>query len=349
MEKSEIKALLSRAIAPEDVFGEKPSESFHQMAKLFHPDTGSLDKDEWNLVNHWWAVAKEKIFLGTYGDMLPIKALDYKKVSIDSPVGTVKLSSLLGEGMISRVHGEGQGPVARRFLKVPYKPGDNDLMDREFRNLTIITAPEADAKKAPFFTSMRNTVPFPVAQVSSKEPGSATLRCNLLRVPSGSPITLADLVRLEKFKKGLPKEHAYWILRRSVLTLLMAHKRKIGHGGINPSQILIYPLEHGVALLGWTASYWLGKEKPPIMDHFYEDLYPTDIKTNSFPDTSLDISMLAKTILTTSETLPFQVSRVLDDCTKGRETDCDTLYDRLGTAMEEADGPRKFCPLVLGK
>lgn len=345
--------LFTRAGCAEDVFGSKESdikEAYRALSRICHPDI-SGDHSLWYQLSQWKKAADSKVSEGRYGDKTPAYGLDYTEVPLDTGRYKIQLTGKYGEGMVSTVHRAHMPHLSDKqapYFKVARNHQDNDLIDREWRNLRIITA-KGSSSQEEFLKKQRSYVPYPVSQLVLRTADGRTLRCNALNSPKGQALTLEQLKNLAQFKDGIPRVHAYWIARQLLLTLYMAHYRGIGHGGVTPAQVLVYPEGHGTVLLGWTASYLLGSEKPPVIDKTWHPMYPADIKRTKTAGNELDLGMWAQTVLWCCYDYPAPLIQLLEECAKGRlrSTDASKLYDEFGAIIERTDGPRKFSPFEL--
>lgn len=348
----EVRELLDKASCPEEVFGpaDQLQKKYIYLASICHPDR-CADTDLWAQLNQWKMAADSKIDEGSYGDKTPAYGLDYIENPVDTDKYKIILTGRYGEGMVATVHRAHMPHLSSRsapYFKVVRNHRDNDLMDREWRNLKIVTARTNGLGKE-FYDKQRNYVPYPVMQVTLRTPDGRALKCNAFNSPKGQALTLEQLMNLAQFRDGLPRVHAYWIARQLLLTLHMAHSRRIGHGGLTPAQVLVYPAEHGHVLLGWTSSFLLGSEKPPVMDKKYQPFYPPNVKAIKTTGAAFDLFMWAKTMMHCCHDYPGQLVHLFEGCYKGlgRPTNASKLYDEFGSIIESTDGPRRFVEFIV--
>ena len=354
-------ALLAKAKAPEDLFGKNLKTSWRALALAYHPDKYSdqLRPRATKLfaaLSEWHQTALLKEAAGTYGDNKPHKvAAPYTETDIKLGPITYKLVRELGRDGLSVVH-EASNPMddkAQFFVKMARKPSDNDLLEREFRNLKLITAPDSDPhKEKEFFAKQRVYVPHPVQQFQIQGANKANHKASLMVVNKLPHLTLNDLMSNPKYHGGIPHVHAYWIFRRLLMTLWMAHLRGIVHGGVNPDHILVYPEAHGIVLLDWTASALIDREHILIIDDAWRDSYPPEVFKKALAQPNMDLYMAGYTLIKICPDLPGEVVKhVSDHCLdrdpSKRTQDICHYHDKFEQLIERLHGPRKFAVMEV--
>lgn len=351
-----LETLLTKAKTPEDLFGTDVKSNWRFLAACYHPDKypASLNPVATKLfatLSEWHQTALLKEAAGTYGDNKPYRVVEpYTETDISLGVVNYKLVRELGRDGLSVVH-EAHNPLdnkAQFFVKVVRKPSDNDLLEREFRHLKLITAPDSDRQKEDmFFSKQRVYVPHPIQQFQIQGANKASHKANLMAVNKLTHITLNDLLSNPKYHGGIPRVHAYWIFRRLLMTLWMAHLRGIVHGSVNPDHILVYPEAHGITLIDWTASAQTGREHIPIVDDVWRDRYPPEIFKKALAQPNMDLYMAGQALIKMCPDLPNEVIKhVTDSCLclepGKRAQDISQYYDQFEGLIEKIHGPRKF-------
>ena len=355
-----VDAQLQRATCPEDVFGTDPKTTFKRLAVSVFPDHADpSDKDYATQVaarlSELRGEAEAKIAAGTYGDRKPYKdKSSYTPFTVTTGKYEITLEDLIATGTVSTIHQtslKGDKTGAMFFTKVARTPSNNDLLEAEFRNLQVITKRDPDPEKEKWFKGWRVYVPYPVSSFSFVGEKGEKRKANLLTIPPYKSYTGEELRSI--FKDGVDPNHVYWIYRRLLLTAWMAHVRGRNHGAITPDHVLIYPKEHGLVLLDWTASTVLGKEHTPIRDAKWKDLLPPELKDKKPTSTTSDIYTCSSfaLYLLGSQKVPPQIKSFLEKCTcanpQSRPDDAEVVYTEFGTLLERVNGKRKFVELVI--
>ena len=149
-----IQAQFERATCPEDVFGADPRVDFRQLAKVCHPDQADADAKDlattvFAALVTWKEQADRKLALGTYGDRLPLPPEKPPYVESELTAGKIhmRLVGELGEDGIAKVHEakpDNAAADSQYMLKIAIGPSNNDLLQREFRHLSLVTAVDPD-------------------------------------------------------------------------------------------------------------------------------------------------------------------------------------------------------------
>ena len=287
-----LKVQLESATCPEKVFGRLEGysastlhhslgEVFRLLAKNCHPDRVSaseqvLAAEVFRQLNSWREQAERKLELETYGDQKPL----FEPMEIRVGEELLTLTGTLSAGLVSTLyeaHLTGATPSQRVFAKVSREPADNDLLEREFRALRAVRTPHADSvAEREFYSKQRLYIPEPLAHFTLSGAAGCLQAVNLLAVPEGRCFT-AKALREEKFPNGLEPRQVWWIFRRLLMTLWLAHLRGYAHGAVTPDHVLIYPEAHGLVLLDWTCASRLHQEPIPLYDPAWAGFAPPEL------------------------------------------------------------------------
>ncbi|HEX9997459.1 MAG TPA: hypothetical protein VGB45_09975 [Abditibacterium sp.] len=365
------------AVCPEEVFGALPGEARAQFAALkalqreltrtCHPDLAlpadkALATQLFQSLCQWEGVARLKIEDGTYGDFLPYRAPEapYQPVELEVRGQKLKLTGLIAEGTFAGVHhAEMEGETAERvtFAKYARDARDNDLLEREYLVLKGFQHAHPDGAAEEFFQKQRVYVPAPRTSFSLLDETGAKHRTNVLSVPAGDCYT-AEVLRRDKFPDGIEPKHVWWIFRRLLLTLWMAHLKGYVHGAVTPDHLLIFPQAHGLVLLDWTCAAKIGEEHVPALNPTFEAFYPPEIarKEVAFPATDLFMAASTAIYMLGSDparrqiprTVPAALAQALLDCLHPnpaqRPQDAEIFHNEFGALLGHRVYSQMFVP-----
>lgn len=353
-----ITILVMTATCPEEVFGVLVGDQKLALSQIykakskdcypdFYPDQKKLATSTFQELGRWRGIAEKKIEAGSYGDNKPwVEPRPYKPSTFSVGRENFTCTSLLDKGSLTTVHNvQGKNlPWEHWFLKISNNPANNDLLDREFKVLTALYQESTNAGQEKFFAIQRNYIPTPLNSflIAGKE--GKKHRANLLGSKKARTFTAEKLIE-EKFPDGIEAKHLYWIYRRALMTCWMAHLNGYVYGNLTPDHLLIYPKEHGLVLLDWTAATKIGT-KVPIVNKRWEDFYPPEILAGEPATPASDLYMAAKMALYLSQTspLPPSVRARLIGCLakKNRPDDAEKFHEEFGRTIEKEHGPRKY-------
>lgn len=349
---------LDEATCPEEVFdgvvtSDGLTRAYHRLARLIHPDAVAPEVREESarrfarLVT-WRERAEAKLKAGTWGDRKP----HFDPVTLIVEGRTLTLSGILAEGLISTVYEatwNGEPCDLRVVAKLVREPGDNDLVEREWTALHEIRQPFRDPiAEREFFAVQRAYVPVPLARFTILDAQRRRRDGILLGVPAGRAFT-AQSLRTEKFPGGIEPKHVWWITRRLLLTLWMAHLQGRIHGAITPDHVLIYPEQHGLVLLDWTASARIGAEFVPLADPTWD--VPPEVTAKALASVPTDLYGAATVALyllgDQEKNVAPPIRRLLARCRDPRPgrrpQDAERLHGLLGDLL----GKREFAEFVV--
>jgi hypothetical protein len=167
---------------------------------------------------------------------------------------------------------------ADRFLKLPRRPANNDLMAREADALRTL-ADTADPRYLPY-------VPRLVDSFTHEDTATgARRRVNVVAAAPG-------LRSLAEVGRAHPRDAA-WIWRRLLVALGLAHRAGLVHGAVLPTHVLIEPAQRGVVLVDWCYAVEVGEPVPALVPE-YTDWYPAEVPGRSAAGPGTDIAMAAR-------------------------------------------------------
>lgn len=304
---------LERATCPEAVFGplDRLTEAYRALAKACHPDRVAPEDRP----------LAESVF----------KTLGYWRERAGQP-------GLLAEGLLTTVVQtvfDGRPVVEKRLRNL----ADTDLLEREYRALLAIRASHADPEvEHGFAAKQRAYLPEPVAFRKS-----ATEVVGVFAVPDGHALT-GQALRERYYPQGVPAKHVWWVFRRLLLTLWLAHLRGLAHGAVTPDHLLIYPEAHGLVLLDWTCASRIDKEHIPLYDPAWEALCPPELFAKAPATIASDLYQAAQTALYLLGDQPIDApiqaffTQCCDPDPTRRFHDAERAHERFGTLL----GPRTF-------
>lgn len=364
MTLQELHDFLKEAEHSEDIFGIDIAHSYRSYVKICYPDLvsfadKSLAEETFRTLQDWRKQADSKTTAGTYGD----KSVSFSSSPPNPPyVETtfkldskeVKLVALLGEGLISSIHRAtvtGADSKRQFFVKIAKHPKDNDLLEREYRNLMILFRREADPTIEQFCSIQRKYVPKPEGMYYVTGSGGTQRRFLLLSTVAGEAYTLDNLLKMPKFKHGIVRQNMYWIYRRLLMTLVFSHSKKIIHGAVTPNHVLVFPKEHGLVLLDWSTSTWQDKEHIPVVDPDWKSFYPPETFLKKKTEPNVDLYLATQTMLHCSLDLPKKIDNILQKCItkepENRPEEVLPFYETFERVMIETDGPKKYFEMEI--
>ena len=222
------------------------------------------------------------------------------------------------------------------FIKIPYEPSDNDLIDNEYEVLTRVR---------------HKSIPYVETKFSIKSAHGVS-RAIISREVEG--ITCDDLLR--QYPNGVPAEHVLWMVERLLSVVGFLHYNCIVHGNIIPNNILINKKNHNVTLFGFSFAN-LNANEPSAKYKFVNDYYSApEISKSARVEPSTDIYSIGKIAIklmggnVANNGLPIGIdNRVKDfvrwlckDDPRERGNDAWMLYKRLQNLRTEVYGKDRF-------
>ena len=323
------------------------SEVFRSLAKSCHPDRVEeperpLATEVFSRLTYWREQAERKLAWGTYGDQMSL----FEPIEFVLGSERLTLTRVRAAGLLTTVYDarfSGVRPGQRVVAKVSRLPADNELLEREFRALTAIRTPHHDHQaEREFYATQRAYLPEPLRHVTIVGIGGSVHALNLLAVPEGRCFTAQEL-REKKFPVGVEPRQVWWIFRRLLMTLWLAHLKGYAHGAITPDHVLVYPEAHGLVLLDWTCASRLDHEPIALYDPAWTGFLPPELLTRTPVSTASDLFMAAKTALyllgERAATLDGPIRRFFEQCIlpnpNRRLSDAERAHESLGTLLGE--------------
>lgn len=270
---------LKEATCAEDIFGDLDdeaalSEAYRKLALLAHPDRGG-EASLFVKLGFWRDEARKRLAEGTYGQ----RKAPFDAVTLTVEGKALTLTGIRAEGLLATIY-DADYPVPdgfRAFVKIVRSPADNDLLEREWNTLVALWRPDdnPDAERD-FFAKQRVYTPRPLARFAILDAERRQRSGLVLGAPDGRCFSGKEL-REQKFPRGIEPKHVWWIWRRLLLTLWMAHLRGTIHGAVTPDHVLVYPEQHGLVLLDWSASAERDKEPVLLADPQWKALQPPEL------------------------------------------------------------------------
>lgn len=389
IDEAELEITLVRIEAgktPEDIFGIYPSSStgellekvrkiYLRLQHVVHPDFYSDRDSVWERVknasgnlNAKWEEAKKRIEQGIYGTNKTVEVEDNKPVVVQSRLYTYTLIKRIHVGNTCGVfEGTAQdkkGNLLHAVIKVPHSKDDNDLMDREAKNLGRIRAnvdklrgtPEGDG----FVENALMVLPRFLESVRLKE---GKVVNTFIRIPGyESGWYSVEQIR-NKFPKGVDSRVMVFICNRALESLVLAHESGVTHGAITPNHIIIHAAKHLGNVVDWSSSCFTKEsEKIPYHDKDVERFMDPEVVKSRTPFQSSDLYSLAKSMICVSGVDPEDIAtspieledefcyffnKCLQPNRRHRFSSSRIAYDEFRRIQKEVFGPPKFVELVM--
>jgi hypothetical protein len=374
VELDHLSTMLSKARGPEEVFGtltgtraemlDAARKVFRQMAKVAHPDVyqGTTDFERagtiFKQLTALWEQAQLRIEQGIYG-RAEIKET-FVPFIIHTGTRHYSIEHLLTRGDLCMLYTGSftlAGRQTRGLLKIPMKPGDNDLMANEARILHHLQASEG-------YEKLRHFVPQLVDSFSYLEQESGVVRNMNIFTHIDGFYSLKEV--REAYPEGIDPKDMAWIWRRVLIALNFAHSNHVIHGAVLPTHIMIHPEQHGLVLIDWSYAVLRPDEtgeRISAISSAYRDWYPAEVFAHEEPTPGLDIAMAAKCMIDLlggdphkrmlPTALPWQLQSYFKGCTlpnpRQRPQDAYTLLQDFDTLIERLWGPKKFHVFTMPK
>lgn len=373
-ELDHVSTILNKAHGPEEAFGpltgtraemlDAARKVFRQLAKVAHPDVyqGTADFERagtiFKRLTTLWEQAQLRIEQGIYGKA-GIKNT-FVPFIIHTRTRHYSIEHLLARGDLCMLY-TGSFTLADRqtrgLLKIPMKPGDNDLIANEARILNHLRASEGYEKLRHFVSQLVDSFSY-----LEQETGVAR-NINVFTHTDGF-YSLKEV--REAYPEGIDPKDMAWIWRRVLIALNFAHSNHVIHGAVLPTHIMIHPELHGLILIDWSYAVLRPAEtgeRISAISSAYRDWYPAEVFAREEPTPGLDITMAAacmidllggdahKRVLPVA--LPWQLQSYFNRCTlsnpRQRPQEAYTLLQDFDALIERLWGPKKFHVFTMPK
>jgi serine/threonine protein kinase len=311
------------------LFDEGGARRYRGLARLLHPDT---------VPAHRKAEA-EAAFTRLTAMWQHHRATGGGTAVLTTRHRSYRLGPTLATGDLAALRAADEDTV----LKIPLRPSDNDLMEREALALARL-----DRHGAP---EHRAYAPRLIETFRHREGASGVeRRVNALERLRGFH-TLAEVGAAHP--GGLDPRDAAWMWRRLLVALGWAHRASVVHGAVLPEHVLIHPGRHGLVLLDWCYAVVDEPEGTiPALVERYRDWYPPEVIHRRPATPATDIQLAARCVerLLGGEA-PHQIRAHLRGCTlpdqARRPRDAWRLLGELDELLERLYGPRTFRPFTM--
>jgi serine/threonine protein kinase len=312
---------LNTACCPEDVFGNDPSKSYKQLAKMCHPDIikHPLAEQTFQKLNTMKEEADKRVADKTWGKRLPLPHC----IPLDIGAFRVKRSPYIGDvADLYRVEGK---PL---IVKVVRSADDNDLLRAEQVALSEMSK---------ITTVVKEGVPKIVD--SFQIAGRWKRQVNVITQFPGF-WTAAEIHSVTK----IDDRTMVWMFKRLLALLTWAHHFRIVHGAILPPHVMFYPdndgggvdaRKHSTRLIDWC--YSVNFEKRTRLSAWvpaWKDMYAPELLDKSYIGPESDIYMAAQLMLYLRQSSLFmpELQTVILKCL---EKDPKKRYRKAGDVLED--------------
>ncbi|WP_412542576.1 molecular chaperone DnaJ [Longispora sp. K20-0274] len=326
---AEVLGAVHAARTPGELFGtDEPARAYRRMARVLHPDVAP-DREAataaFARLADLWAEHEGRPAGGAV---------------LTTPLHRYRMGSLIATGDLANLfhlhHFAG-----RAVLKLPRRPGDSDLLDREAAALATL-ARDGDPRHHAY-------APRLVESFRHEDPATGERRtANILAECAG----FASLARVaESYPDGVDPRDAAWMWRRLLVALGYAHRAGVVHGAVLPEHVLIHPAEHGLVLVDWCYSTAPGDPVPALVAR-HRDHYPPEVPDRRPATPGTDIFMATECMRKLMGTRAHPaLLRFAAGCTppnpRHRPQDAWRLLAELDGLLEDLYGPRTFRPFTL--
>ncbi|AGZ44726.1 lipopolysaccharide kinase InaA family protein [Actinoplanes friuliensis] len=249
---------------------------------------------------------------------------------------TYRVGGVVASGDIAELHTI-DGDAA--LLKLPRRPGDNDLMQAEATALKKL-ASDGDPKFRAYAPRLIETF--------THEDAAKARRTAVIMERQRGFVSLAEV--RAAYPDGLDPRDVAWMWRRLLTGLGWAHRAGLVHGAVLPEHVLIHPAEHGVVLVDWCYSVAPGATIPALVAT-HRDAYPPEVTGKQPATAATDIYMATGLMLGLIGRPPEALRRFargcLYDAPRMRPQDAWSLLGEFDELLENLYGPRRFRPFAM--
>lgn len=348
--------IIMEAVCCEDIFGgldqtnlgDHFKKVFRQLSKVVHPDIYTnpdekeMAKEAFQQLGELYSSAQKKVKNGTYGQRINSKEAESGFV-IKTGKREYNVKTALAQGDLSVVYGgkciDENGIEMEIAVKVVENPADNDLMKNEIKVLKLFqSAPAVQSKHLPVLLDQFKT--------SENQLGI------ILRYIDGYDLCSVR----EKYKRGIPQEHAAWMLERLLSAVGFVHSKGVVHCNIEPAHIMISPKDHNVFLIDWSYAVVNPSNTGDGFKILNEDFSPPEIKGRKPPIPASDMYSIGKCMIyilggdvknnlmpqTVDERLQRFIQFFVRESSRQRAQDGWEMNEQLKKLRSEIFGQKKF-------
>lgn len=331
---------------PEEVFGDAETwkdvrRVYRRLARIVHPDTAGAPSAEaeraFQALERLWDRARELLARDEYGkDRAP-------SVRVTTKRSTFLVGSKLATGdFCDLFEARREGLSTSYVFKVARVPRDNDLVRQEATTLRRLVR-DLDERWHPFLPTL-------VDQVEFRAPGGIRRRANVLDRLDGW--YSLEQVRLA-YPAGVDPRDMAWMWRRILAILGAVHQSGVVHGAVVPSNVMIHPEKHGLALIDWAYSLEVGG-RPRAVSGAYRAMYPPELEDEKRLSPASDLYVAAQTA---KSLLPYPLVatpgpirayfKALALTERLRPDDAWLMLNTFDDVLERCYGRRRFRPFAM--
>jgi hypothetical protein len=249
---------------------------------------------------------------------------------------TYRIGALVATGDIARLYAV-DGDAA--LLKLPSRPGDNDLMEAEATALSTLWA-DGDPK-------FRAYAPRLLESFTHEDADRARRTATIVARQRGF-VSLAEVHAAHP--AGLDPRDVAWMWRRLLTGLGWAHRAGLVHGAVLPEHVLIHPGEHGLVLVDWCYAVPAGATIPALVAR-HRAAYPSEVTGRQPATAATDIFMATGLMLRLIRDPPVPLRRFARGCRydkpRMRPQDAWHLLAEFDELLDDLYGPRRFRPFAM--
>jgi serine/threonine protein kinase len=310
-------AAIDRAATYADLLPDKTIDAlvaYRRLLKIVHPDVAPAGQS---------AIATQAA--------AKLSALWARHQVLTTRRATYRLGGTIAEGDVADLLALDED----KLLKLPRRPGDNDLMRAEATALGTLER-DGDPRHRAYAPRLIETF------THEDSAGVRRIATVLQRLDGFVPLTgLAH--RLD------PRDVA-WMWRRLLTGLGWAHRAGVVHGAVLPEHVLIHPGEHGVVLVDWCYSVPAGGTVPAVVTR-HRSAYPPEVMAKQPATAATDIYMATGLMLRLIDHPPERMRRFAAGCRydapRMRPQDAWQLLAEFDELLDDLYGPRRFRPFAL--
>lgn len=347
------------------------TKTYRRIAKKCHPDLyagSALEKkasDAFAMLTEWKDKAEAKIRAGTYGDNKPYVAPTPPPVVHPQTIKTAKteynVTKLLFTGDLADLYActfKLDGKDVEAVLKVTQSPADNDLLENESKSLVEIHPTKPTDPARVFYKLLPTYYDSFLLRGASR-----TNRRVVVMERIRDHFSLAEVMK--EYPKGLDFRDAVWMFKRCLMALGFVHKeKKVVHGALVPTHVLVDPIGHGAKLVDWCYSVrqWdRATEHVKALSSPYKAFYAPETLAKKPPTPQTDLYMLAKCMIAVlggdvatnqvPSTVPKPIQSFFGSCLLAaqhrRPDDAWRLHEEFDELLKRLVGKPTYRPLFM--